>query len=75
LVGAKPPRHVPAWVVRLVAGRAVALLSTNLRGNSNAKARAQLGFDPRWPSWRAGFADVLGGEERRLQPSTTLKGV
>ena len=59
LVGAKPPRHVPAWIVRLVAGQAVAMLSTDLRGNANGKARAELGFDPRWPRWREGFAAVF----------------
>jgi nucleoside-diphosphate-sugar epimerase len=59
LAGAKPPRHLPAWVVRLAAGKAVALLSTELRGNSNAKARAELGFAPRFPHWREGFEGVF----------------
>jgi nucleoside-diphosphate-sugar epimerase len=59
LAGAKPPRHLPAWVVRLVAGKAVALLSTDLRGNSNANARAELGFAPRFPRWREGFDAVF----------------
>lgn len=36
-----------------------ALARTQLRGNSNAKAKAQLDFAPRWPRWREGFAAVL----------------
>jgi nucleoside-diphosphate-sugar epimerase len=60
LVGAKPPRRLPRWMVRLVAGEAAAMLGTDLRGNANTRARAQLGFDPRWPRWREGFAAVLG---------------
>ena len=65
LAGAKPPRHLPAWVVRLVAGKAVALLSTDLRGNRNAKARAELGFAPRFPRWREGFAAVFAAAPER----------
>ena len=69
LVGAKPPRHVPAWIVRLIAGQEMATLSTELRGNANAKARAELGFDPRWPRWREGFAAVFGEAPQRA-PAT-----
>jgi len=61
LVGAKPPRRLPAWLVRLVAGEAAVMLATDLRGNSNAKVRAELGFEPRWPRWREGFGAVFGG--------------
>jgi len=59
-VGAKPPRHVPLWVARLFVGRAPASMMTELRGASNAKARAELGWEPRWPSWREGFREALG---------------
>jgi nucleoside-diphosphate-sugar epimerase len=58
-LGAKPPRHVPAWLARLVAGRAVADQAVGLRGASNAKARRELGWEPRNPSWRQGFRDAL----------------
>jgi nucleoside-diphosphate-sugar epimerase len=61
LVGAGPPRHLPRWVVRLADGQALALMSTDLRGNTNARARAHLGFEPRWPRWREGFAAVFDG--------------
>ena len=58
-LGAKPPRHVPLWLARLLAGRAVADQAVALRGASNAKARARLGWEPRHPSWRQGFAEAL----------------
>lgn len=54
-LGAKPPRHLPAWLARLFAGEAVVLMSTEARGASNAKAKRDLGWTPRYPSWRQGF--------------------
>ncbi len=59
-VGAKPPRRVPAWLARLLAGRQVAGMATALRGSSNAKAKAELGWQPRYASWRQGFRDARG---------------
>ena len=59
-IGAKPPRHFPRWVVRLLAGEAVATLMTESRGASNAKARRELGWEPAFASWRRGFAEGLG---------------
>jgi nucleoside-diphosphate-sugar epimerase len=49
-MGAKPPRRIPAWLVRLAAGPHTATMLTDLRGVSNAKAKAQLGWRPqhRW---------------------------
>jgi nucleoside-diphosphate-sugar epimerase len=57
-VGAKPPRRVPVWLAGLIAGRAVAKNAVELRGASNAKAKRELGWQPRYPSWREGFADA-----------------
>ncbi|MDX6332775.1 MAG: hypothetical protein QOG05_115 [Streptosporangiaceae bacterium] len=54
-LGAKPPRHVPAWLARLFAGRAAVVMATQVRGASNAKAKRELGWTPRYPSWRLGF--------------------
>jgi 2-alkyl-3-oxoalkanoate reductase len=54
-LGAKPPRHAPAWLAGLVAGPAAMVLSTQARGASNAKAKRELGWTPRYPSWRLGF--------------------
>jgi nucleoside-diphosphate-sugar epimerase len=55
-LGAPPPRHVPAWVARLIATPGTLALMTEARGASNAKAKAELGWTPAWPSWREGFA-------------------
>jgi nucleoside-diphosphate-sugar epimerase len=54
-VGAKAPRHVPTWIAQLIAGPGLTML-TEARGSSNAKARRELGWQPRYPSWRDGFA-------------------
>lgn len=56
-VGAKQPRRVPVWLARLVAGAAAVDMTTDQRGASNAKAKRELGWQPRYPSWRQGFAD------------------
>jgi len=57
-VGAKPPRRIPRWLARLVAGEAGVALMTEIRGASNAKAKRELGWTPRYPSWRQGFVDA-----------------
>jgi nucleoside-diphosphate-sugar epimerase len=54
-VGARPPRHVPVWLARLAVGPAMVSMMTEIRGASNAKAKAQLGWTPEWPTWREGF--------------------
>jgi nucleoside-diphosphate-sugar epimerase len=59
-LGAKPPRHVPRWLGRLVAGEAATVVMTDVRGASNAKAKRQLGWQLRYPSWRLGFTKGLG---------------
>jgi nucleoside-diphosphate-sugar epimerase len=58
-VGAKPPRRVPRWVGRLLAGEALTTMMTEARGASNAKAKRELGWQPRYASWRQGFATGL----------------
>ena len=57
-IGAKPPRRVPRWLARLLAGEAGVVLMTEVRGASNAKAKRELGWSLRYPSWRQGFADA-----------------
>jgi nucleoside-diphosphate-sugar epimerase len=59
-LGAKPPRHVPLWLARLAGGKVTAVMMTDLRGSSNTKAKRELGWKPRYPSWRDGFAKGLG---------------
>lgn len=57
--GAKPPRRVPAWLARLLAGEMVVAMMTEGRGFSNAKAKRELGWELRYPSWRQGFKEEL----------------
>jgi hypothetical protein len=52
------PRRFPAWLASLVAGEAAVSMGTDARGASNAKARRELGWTPRYPSWRKGFPAV-----------------
>jgi 2-alkyl-3-oxoalkanoate reductase len=59
VVGAKPPRRVPTRLARLIAGPGLNML-TEARGSSNTKAVRELGWHPRYPSWREGFATAYG---------------
>jgi 2-alkyl-3-oxoalkanoate reductase len=56
-IGARKPLRVPVWLARLVAGPMVRLLSVQ-PGASNAKAKRELGWEPRWRSWREGFREA-----------------
>jgi nucleoside-diphosphate-sugar epimerase len=60
VLGAKPPRRVPRWVGRLLAGEAATVMMTEVRGASNEKAKRILGWRPQYASWRQGFAHGLG---------------
>jgi nucleoside-diphosphate-sugar epimerase len=57
--GVKPPRRIPAWLARLLAGEMVVGMMTEGRGFSNAKAKRELGWVLRYPSWRQGFKEEL----------------
>jgi nucleoside-diphosphate-sugar epimerase len=57
---AKPPRRIPRWLGRLAAGETATLMMTESRGSSNAKAKRELGWQPRYPSWRLGVVQGLG---------------
>jgi nucleoside-diphosphate-sugar epimerase len=58
-LGAKPPRRIPRWLARLLAGEAATVMMTEAKGASNAKAKRELGWQLRYPSWRQGFAQGL----------------
>jgi nucleoside-diphosphate-sugar epimerase len=58
-VGAKPPMRVPKWLARMVAGEVAVTMMTEGRGFSNAKAKRELGWKLRYPSWRQGFKEAL----------------
>jgi nucleoside-diphosphate-sugar epimerase len=57
-IGAKKPLRAPVWLARLVAGKEAVASGTRMEGGSNARARAELGWAPRWASWRQGFRDA-----------------
>jgi nucleoside-diphosphate-sugar epimerase len=61
LAGAKPPLRLPAWLGRLLAGEFVVAQMTEARGSSNEKARKEIGWEPRYASWREGFRAWVSG--------------
>lgn len=58
-VGAPPPRHVPLWLARVLAGEPTVVMMTEIRGAANRKAKWELGWKLRYPTWREGFAHGL----------------
>ncbi len=58
-IGAKPPFRIPRWIGRLLAGEGMTIMMTEVRGASNAKAKRELGWELRYPSWRQGFREGL----------------
>ncbi len=65
-LGAGPPRRLPRWLVRLIAGEAAVVTGTEARGASNAKAKRELGWAPRHPSWREGFMAAYAPKGREI---------
>jgi nucleoside-diphosphate-sugar epimerase len=57
--GAKPPMRVPKWLARMLAGEVAVTMMTEGRGFSNAKAKRELGWELRYPTWRQGFKEGL----------------
>jgi 2-alkyl-3-oxoalkanoate reductase len=72
MLGANPPCCVRGWLALLAAGRFAVASMTQQQGASNLKARIELGWQPRYPAWRAGFAELLGIE--RAVARSTLAG-
>jgi nucleoside-diphosphate-sugar epimerase len=64
-LGAKPPRRVPVWLGRIAAGEVGVSMMTQIRGSSNAKARRELDWAPRWRSYKEGFRDGLADVDPR----------
>jgi 2-alkyl-3-oxoalkanoate reductase len=71
-LGAKPPRRVPVWLARLIAGDVAVMLGTEARGVSSAKAKRELGWTPRYPTWRQGFAAVYASPTASPSPVPSL---
>ncbi|MGH3240921.1 MAG: NAD-dependent epimerase/dehydratase family protein [Spirillospora sp.] len=57
--GAKRPLRIPVWLARILAGEQAVVMMTEGRGFSNAKAKRELGWELRHPSWREGFREEL----------------
>lgn len=66
-IGAKPPRRVPGGLARLFAGASIVGMATQARGASNARAKAELGWQPALASWREGFRTALDGAPQGSQ--------
>jgi 2-alkyl-3-oxoalkanoate reductase len=66
-LGAKPPRRVPVWVGRLAVGEVGVSMMTQIRGASNAKAKRELDWTLRYPTWREGFVSGLDGRPAALR--------
>ncbi|HEX3298790.1 MAG TPA: NAD(P)-dependent oxidoreductase [Actinomycetota bacterium] len=60
ILKAPPPRHVPVWLARLLAGQTAVVMMTDLRGALNGKAKHELDWQPTYASWRQGFREGLG---------------
>jgi nucleoside-diphosphate-sugar epimerase len=60
VLGAKQPWRVPSWLAGLIAGGAMAAMATQSRGADNTKAKKELGWTLRYPSWRQGFVAAYG---------------
>jgi nucleoside-diphosphate-sugar epimerase len=59
MLGAKPPRRLPRWLGRIIAGEHIVALMNEVHGGSNLKARRELGWRPVHASWRQGFAESV----------------
>jgi 2-alkyl-3-oxoalkanoate reductase len=69
VLGAKRPWRVPRLLAELIAGSAMTAMATQSRGADNAKAKKELGWTLRYPSWRQGFVAAYGPAARAAGPS------
>jgi nucleoside-diphosphate-sugar epimerase len=65
VIGAKPPRHVPVWIARLMIGDAGIAMMTQSRGSSNARIKRAFSWQPAYRTWRDGFQRGLSGDARK----------
>jgi nucleoside-diphosphate-sugar epimerase len=73
-LGAKPPRRLPRWLGRIAAGEAASVMMTEVRGASNGKAKRELGWTPRYASWRQGFAQMTRNAAHPAEPGASALG-
>jgi 2-alkyl-3-oxoalkanoate reductase len=72
-VGAKQPMRVPVWLARIMAGSVAVRWMTEGRGSSNEKAKRELGWQPRWRTWRDGFKESLTDAQLSDQADDLLR--
>jgi len=65
-IGAPPPRHIPRWVGRLIGAHVVTMMC-EIRGASNERAKRELGWEPKWPTWREGIAAMARPGEAAMR--------
>jgi nucleoside-diphosphate-sugar epimerase len=58
-LGVGPPRHVPVWLARLVAGADPVRAVTRSARSSNARIKNELGWEPRYPAAQEGVPDAV----------------
>ncbi|MET9272861.1 NAD(P)-dependent oxidoreductase [Kribbella sp. NPDC003557] len=59
ILGAKAPRHIPAWLGRLAVGDVGVAAFTEIRGVDNSLAKRTFDWQPGYASWREGFRQGL----------------
>ena len=76
VLGAKPPRRFPVWLARRFAGEFGVVMGTEARGVLSEKAKRELGWTLRYPSWREGFRAAYAGTAvpRRRATATPVSG-
>jgi len=74
-LGAKPPRRVPIWLARLIAGEGAVMMGTESRGASNEKAKRELGWKLRYPSWRQGFFEAYSASSTAVDDADQRRRV
>jgi nucleoside-diphosphate-sugar epimerase len=67
VLGAKPPRHVAAWLGKLAIGQHGMAMMTTARGASNDKAKSLLPWKLKWPTWREGFREGLKDRDQQIR--------
>jgi nucleoside-diphosphate-sugar epimerase len=72
ILGAEPPRRVPVWLARLFAGGPAVMMGTDSRAASNAKAKRELGWTLRYPSWRQGFGETYAKPAAAGSPGRSI---
>jgi nucleoside-diphosphate-sugar epimerase len=72
VIGAKTPRRIPGWLGRMAIGSHGVALMTEIRGASNRKAKSQMDWKLKWPTWRKGFREGLGNAIQEITETPRL---